>query len=250
MKSVVIIPARYESSRFPGKPLALINKKPMLLWVAELSAKAVSKNNVYIATDDDRIGNMIENNGFNVIYTSPECPTGTDRVAEAAKSINAEIYINVQGDEPLINPKDIIKVIKAKERNFYNIVNAYCKLEDIENPENLNIPKVVFNHKRELIYISRSVIPASKNPNKLSENINRQVCIYGFNLDELNSFYDYGKKSIIEITEDIEILRFFELGKKILMIEAERSLAVDIPEDIKKIEKYLISKKNEDSKKY
>jgi len=70
MKSVVIIPARYESSRFPGKPLALINKKPMLLWVAELSAKAVSKNNVYIATDDDRIGNMIENNGFNVIYTS------------------------------------------------------------------------------------------------------------------------------------------------------------------------------------
>ena len=100
MRSVVIIPARYKSSRFPGKPLINLLGKPMVLWVAELSARAVGKENVYIATDDKRISKVVVDASFNTIMTSDKCFTGTDRLAEAAKQISADIYINVQGDEP------------------------------------------------------------------------------------------------------------------------------------------------------
>ena len=97
MKSVVIIPARYKSSRFPGKPLVHLLGKPMILWVSELSAQAVGKENVYIATDDERISKVVTTAGFNAIMTSEQCLTGTDRLAEAANRIQADIYINVQG---------------------------------------------------------------------------------------------------------------------------------------------------------
>src|SRR5690554_6238247 len=111
MRSVVLIPARYASSRFPGKPLASLLGKPMIIWVAELSAKAVGSENVYIATDDDRISSVVSNAGYQFIMTSSASLTGTDRLAEAAQHIDADIYINVQGDEPLVSPKDILQAI-------------------------------------------------------------------------------------------------------------------------------------------
>ena len=105
-KVAVVIPSRYKSTRFPGKSLVDILGKPMVVRVADLSAKAVGEDNVYVATDDKRIGDEVEKYGYKVIYTSESCLTGTDRVAEASLEIDAEVIVNVQGDEALLNPND------------------------------------------------------------------------------------------------------------------------------------------------
>lgn len=118
MKSVVIIPARYKSSRYPGKPLVPLLGKPMILWVAELSAKAVGVDSVYVATDDERIAEVVKAAGFNSLITSAEALTGTDRLAEAARQIDADIFINVQGDEPTLDPTDICKVRDKKSKTL------------------------------------------------------------------------------------------------------------------------------------
>ena len=240
MKSVVIIPARYKSSRFPGKPLVNLLGKPMVLWVAELSAKAVGQENVYIATDDKRISKVVVDAGFNAIMTSDKCFTGTDRLAEAAKQISADIYINVQGDEPLVNPKDIVNIIKAKKLYYNEIINGYCSISSEEDPNNVNIPKVIFTEDNSLVYMSRQAIPGFKDNNQAPSQYYKQVCIYAFTADELKSYADYGRKSTLEASEDIEIIRFLEWGKKIRMVETSPgSLAVDAQEDVAKVEQGL-----------
>jgi len=240
MKSVVIIPARYKSSRFPGKPLIDLLGKPMVLWVAELSARAVGQENVYIATDDKRISKVVVDAGFNAIMTSDKCFTGTDRLAEAAKQVSADIYINVQGDEPLVNPKDIVNIIKAKELHYHEIINGYCPISSNEDPNNVNIPKVIFTEDNSLVYMSRQAIPGFKDKEKIPSQYYKQVCIYAFTADELKSYADYGRKSTLESSEDIEIIRFLEWGKKIRMVETSPgSLAVDVQEDVAKVEQGL-----------
>ena len=163
MKACVIIPARFNSSRFPGKPLIKLCGKEMILWVAEICSKAVDISNVFIATDDNRISNLVSKNGFQAILTSPDLLTGTDRVAEASKNLDYEIYVNVQGDEPLIDPIDILKAIELKSNYPESVINSYCSIPLNENPNNLNIPKVVMKENNDLIYISRAKIPKSKN---------------------------------------------------------------------------------------
>jgi 3-deoxy-manno-octulosonate cytidylyltransferase (CMP-KDO synthetase) len=240
MRSVIIIPARYKSSRFPGKPLIDLLGKPMVLWVAELSARAVDKENVYIATDDKRISKVVVDAGFNTIMTSDKCFTGTDRLAEAAKQISADIYINVQGDEPLVNPKDIVNIIKAKELHYNEIINGYCPLSSEEDPNNVNIPKVIFTEDNSLVYMSRQAIPGFKDHSQAPNQYYKQVCIYAFTADELRSYAEYGRKSTLEASEDIEIIRFFEWGQKIRMVETSPgSLAVDVQEDVTKVEQGL-----------
>ena len=148
MKVIVVIPARYSSSRFPGKPLIKLLGKPMIIWVAELSSKAVGKENVYIATDDDQIQKTVIQKGYNVVMTSKNCLTGTDRLAEVAKKIDADIYINVQGDEPLVDPKDIQKVIDFKKQFPNDVINGYTRMEKNENPQSLNKPKIIFTEDK------------------------------------------------------------------------------------------------------
>ena len=240
MRSVVIIPARYESSRFPGKPLVKLLGKSMIIWVAELSALAVGQDNVYVATDDERITKIVTNAGFNTVMTSKGCLTGTDRVAEAASKIKSDIYVNVQGDEPTINPKDISNIIKAKKLHFDEVINGYCAISKHKEACDINIPKVIFTEDKRMVYMSREAIPGSKDGEKSSINYYKQVCIYAFTLDELNDYVDYGHKSALERIEDIEILRFLEWGKKIRMVKTEPgSLAIDTPGDVAKVEKRL-----------
>ena len=244
MKAVIVIPARYESSRFPGKPLKKILNKEMIIWVAEVCEKVLGKKLVYIATDDERIHNKVKEFGFQTISTSKLCLTGTDRVAEASKKIDSEIYINVQGDEPLIKSQDIKKILDEKLKYPERVICGYTEILKNEDPLNKNIPKVVLNENDELIYISRSLIPNSKDENLLNKNkYFKQVCIYAFNKNELDQFYMFGKKSVTERLEDIEILRFFELNIKIKMAKTTLgSLAVDQESDIEKVENFL--KKN------
>ena len=240
MKTIIVIPARYKSSRLPGKPLIKLNGKPMIQWVLELCSKAIDKEHIYVATDDNRIFNFVTSIGYKSVMTSENCLTGTDRLAEVAKKINSDIYINVQGDEPIINPEDIKKIINAKIKYPNDVINGYTKIEISENPESVNIPKVIFTEEKQLIYISRKTLPGFKNDKNQPKEYFKQVCIYAFNREELNLFGSYKKKSILEESEDIEILRFFEFNKKIRLVQAEPgSLAVDTLADIEKVEKAL-----------
>lgn len=240
MKSAIIIPARYQSTRFPGKPLAKINNKELILWVFDIAKKTVGREHVYIATESKIIKNFLDKKNINVILTSKNCLTGTDRVAEASKKLNYDIFINLQGDEPLVSPKDINKIIKEKIENYDKVICGYSKLLKIEKPTDPNIPKVLFNKENELIYISRLPIPGEKRKRKNNIQYFKQVCIYAFNKLELYKFKKYNKKSIFEKYEDIEILRFFDLNIKIKMINTSKaSLAVDKKSDIKKIQKFI-----------
>jgi 3-deoxy-manno-octulosonate cytidylyltransferase (CMP-KDO synthetase) len=240
LKTIIVIPARFKSSRFPGKPLTKLLGKPMIQWVAELSSKAVNQKNVFIGTEDKKIYNVVTQMGFKAIMTSNKCLTGTDRLAEIAKKIKADIYINVQGDEPLINPKDIQKVIKAKKKYPNDVINAYTVIKKNEDPNSVNKPKVIFTKDKRLVYISRKAIPGFKEKKNAPDIYYKQVCIYAFNRKELLTYGKYNRKSILERSEDIEILRFLEWGKIIRLIQTKQgSLAVDVPEDIKKVEAAL-----------
>lgn len=241
MKTAIIIPARYASSRFPGKPLAKILGKELILWVHSIAKKAVGNKHVYVATESKKILNFLKRQNIKCFMTSKKCMTGTDRIAEVAKKINYKIFINLQGDEPLVSHKDILKIIELKKKKFNEVICGYTKLNNLENPKNKNIPKVLFNERKKLIYISRNILPASKKKEDIEKiNFYKQVCIYAFNKDELNKFSKYNKKSYPEKYEDIELLRFFELDVPIRMLKTcKSSLAVDIASDIKLIERHL-----------
>ena len=242
MNTAVIIPARYGSSRYRGKPLVKILGKEMVIRVADICSK-IKNVNVYVATDSKKIANVVTKYGYNFIFTSSSCLTGTDRVAEASKKIRSKIFINVQGDEPTISPRDIKKVIKTKKKFPNHVICGYDKVHDYENPASINLPKVVVNSKGELIYISRALVPGKK---KESQKIqyHKQVCIYAFNKKQLKKFYSMKKKSETENFEDIEILMFFDLNEKIKMVKLNsNSVAVDEIADVKKAEKLLTKKK-------
>lgn len=238
MKVIGIIPARYKSSRFPGKPLALILNRPMIIWVCEIVEKALGKENTYVATDDKRIEKTVLEHGYKVVMTSENCLTGTDRLWEVAQKIEADIYVNIQGDEPTLDPKEILRIVEVKKQNPDFIVNGMTKILENEDPANVNLPKVLVNNKNELIYMSRLPIPGIKSSG--TPTYYKQVCIYAFNYDELKAYGTCSEKVYYEKFEDIEILRFFDLEKSIKMVETKaNSLAVDVPEDIFFVEKVL-----------
>jgi len=241
MKKIVsVIPARYQSSRFPGKPLVLLLNKPMIIWVAEISARVIGRDNTYIATDDLRIADTVKKHGYNCLLTSSSNLTGTDRLAEAAGKIQADIYINIQGDEPTLDPISVRRVIEEKIKHRDFVINAMTKLTADEDPENINLPKVVFNQDKKMIYMSRLPIPGFKDFSKKPAQYFKQVCIYAFNKKELIAFGSMEGKGRLEGFEDIEILRFLDLNIPVKMIEVKaNSYAVDIPEDVPKVEKRL-----------
>lgn len=240
MRACVVIPARYASSRFPGKPLVSLLGKPMILWVAELAARAVGKAHVYVATEDERIAERAQAAGFTALMTSPSALTGTDRLAEAAQMIDYDIYVNVQGDEPLANPDDIRRCIALKAEQPEMIINGFSWIGAGEDAGSVNIPKVITNEAGILMYMSRALLPCSKEPSSAPKRYMKQVCIYGFSREELFAFAQFGRKSVLEKCEDIEILRFFELARRILMYECRPgSLAVDVPADVAKVEAAL-----------
>jgi len=237
MKFVIIIPSRYKSSRLPGKPLIDICGQSMIQRTYNRCCLVLERKYVIVATDDVRIFNHCQESNMNVVMTSTSCKTGTDRVYEASKQIEADIYINVQGDEPIINPDDIKAVISSSEDNPGQVINAMCsiKISDFSNP---NIPKVVTRLDNRLLYSSRAGIPATKQLSFVKAN--KQICIYAFPKQALIDFSSVNKKTPLEELEDIEILRFLELGYEVQMVEVSNtSIAVDIPEDVKKVRRIL-----------
>ena len=237
MKIAALIPARLASTRFPEKPLALILGKPMILWVCELTSKAVGPENTYVATDSDRIATVVQNAGFQALMTQPEAFTGTDRIAEAIQTIDADLFINVQGDEPMLDPASITKVIEEALAHPGSIVNGYAPILEGEDPANVNLPKCVIASDGRLLYMSRAVLPAYKSESKRPHLYYKQVCIYAFTREHLNQYSAATTKAVCEASEDIEILRFLDMGYEVRMIElAGDTLAVDVPSDVFAVE--------------
>ncbi|MBU5305039.1 3-deoxy-manno-octulosonate cytidylyltransferase [Eubacterium callanderi] len=253
MKIVGVIPARYQSSRFPGKPLADILGKPMIWWVYNQCKKVKYFDEVVVATDDSEILNKCKELDLNVMLTSKRHKTGTDRVAEIAQKIPADLIVNIQGDEPLLEPKTIEQAIIP----FYNdsnlmITNLMTEIRDPVEAVNYTIPKVITNKENVGIYLTRSTAPYPKG--SLNYCYYKQVCVYGFRPSALKFFYEYGLKygkSKMENIEDIEILRFIENGFKVQYINVDTdSVAVDTSKDLEKVLKimdknYLRGKSNE-----
>jgi 3-deoxy-manno-octulosonate cytidylyltransferase (CMP-KDO synthetase) len=241
LKVVIVIPARYKSSRFEGKPLAKILGEPMILRVCKICAEVLDMENIYVATDDVRIKQTVEAGGFNAVMTNDAHPTGTDRIAEVASLVDADLYINVQGDEPVIDPNDITQIIEEKIKYPNCVIKGFSKITAEEDPDNLNMVKVVFTEAKKMIYMSRSRLPGTKNAHCSDTVYHKAVCIYAFNKEELQAYAKFGRKSDLEMIEDIEILRFLDLGIDVKLVETKSaSLAVDEPGDILKVEKHIM----------
>ena len=236
----VVIPARFQSSRFPGKPLIDLCGKPMIQHVWERCCTAVGANKVYVATDNDDIESVVKNLGGSVIRTSSDCLTGTDRLAEANRTLNCDFIINVQGDEPLISPDDINSVVQAYLTGDGSVVNAMCEITDEQEFKSFTVPKVVCDQANKLLYMSRSGIPLTKSGDfKFGY---KQICIYAFSKEHLEFFFSHPNKTPLEAVEDIEILRFLESQYQVQMIQVEKgSYAIDVPEDVERVVNILQS---------
>jgi 3-deoxy-manno-octulosonate cytidylyltransferase (CMP-KDO synthetase) len=232
---VVIIPARYESSRLPGKPLIALCGVPMVVRTYQQCIKACVPERVFVATDDIRIKDVCEKHGIQVLMTSRTCLTGTDRVAECAQYVDADVFVNVQGDEPVFEPDDITALVNAARKYPDDILNGVCELSDEDLYKSRSIPKVVMRPDGRLLYMSRAEIPATKTGQFVKAS--RQVCAYVFPRKSLEAFSGTKIKTPLEKIEDIEILRFLELGWEVRMVPlSSQSVAVDTPEDIARAE--------------
>lgn len=245
MKIIGIIPARYQSSRFEGKPLADICGKPMIWWVYNKAVQVEDFSEVYVATDDIRIQKVCQEYGMNVIMTSEKHKTGTDRIAEVAEKMEADLYVNIQGDEPLIEPETIRKaILPFYQSDDLEVSNLMTVIDNPVDVINCTIPKVVTNKKNIGVFLSRNPVPYPKG--ELEYNYYKQVCVYGFKPSALKFYSEYGKKygkAKIESIEDIEILRFIENGFQVQFIEVDSdTVAVDTPKDLEKVCKIMENK--------
>lgn len=231
MKVLCVIPARYKSSRFPGKPLANIGGKPMVVRVYERIQEKLPAS--MVATDSNKIKEACIKHNIPCVITRSDHATGTDRLAEVADRYTSyDVYINVQGDEPFLPLDSIDPIIEAV--TTHQISNGMAK---ITNPDDIegSIPKVVFDKKQFALYLSRLPIPAHKGEHKGEQpTLYKQVCIYGFSRESLLKFQQW-ERGPLERSEDIEILRFIEHNYPVKMVEVPTgSIAVDTPEDLVK----------------
>lgn len=247
MKFIAIIPARYASSRFPGKPLVNIGGQSMIQRVYEQVKKAVDE--VWVATDDNRIFDAVHQFGGKAVMTSETHRSGTDRINEAYTKISAkfDVIINVQGDEPFIQPSQI-EVLKAcfdhAETQIATLVKPFKKEDGYEILSNPNSPKVVLDKNNRAIYFSRSVIPYIRDA-KPSEWLDKHtfykhIGMYAYKADVLGEITAL-PPSILEVSESLEQLRWIENGYKIgVGFTNIETIGIDTPEDVEKALQFLI----------
>lgn len=232
-KNVVIIPARYGSTRFPGKPLVNIAGKPMIQWVYERINSMEEINSVYVATDDNRIYKAVHEFDGKVILTG-ECSCGTDRVYQACKNIDADIILNVQGDEPLIKPEMIMDLLKSFEDEKVQMATLKKKISDVDELNDPNVVKVITDKNNDAVYFSRYTIPFNRD-NKSQTDYYKHIGIYGYRKEFLKKFVELPQGKL-EKAESLEQLRAIENGYKIKVQEtAYQSVGVDKPEDIERV---------------
>ena len=255
MKVLAVIPARWASTRFPGKPIADIFGKPMVQWVFEQVQKSNLVNDVVVATDDKRIYDVVSNFGGNAVMTLPSHQSGTDRVAEVAKKINCDIVVNVQGDEPLIPPENIDLVIQPLLTSTELLASTL--MIGILNQNEMfdsNICKVVVDKKGYAMYFTRASVPYNRDSSIVdnmptNKNIGLQILgykhigIYAYTKSFLLKFSKL-KVSRLECLEKLEQLRILENGYSIMVTESTlNSIGVDRPEDLDNVEAAIQSEK-------
>ncbi len=233
MKIVGVIPARYASVRFPGKPLAPLAGKPMVVRVWEAAKSAGRIDRVVVATDDERIAKVVREAGGEAVLTSPDAATGTDRLAEAARQIPADIYVNVQGDEPLMSPSNIdvaVETLVADPRREIATLALPIHASDAADP---NVVKAAVAADGRALYFSRAAIPYPRNGKPAYR---KHLGIYGYRAATLQRLAALSP-SPLERMESLEQLRWLEAGYTIWVGEAiDDSIGVDTPEDLRKAE--------------
>ncbi len=238
MKFTVIVPARYASSRFPGKPLADIAGKPMVVRVCEQAQKSGAAA-VHVATDDERIAKAVRGHGHSALMTRADHASGTDRIAEAARILklkDREIVVNVQGDEPLISPRLISQVATTLEKQKGASVSTACHaIHDQASLSSPNVVKVVFDAKGYALYFSRSQIPYPREP---GATWYRHAGIYAYRAGFLAKFSSL-KQSFLEKTEALEQLRVLWHGYRIAVAISKTEIppGVDTPQDLEAVHK-------------
>lgn len=240
---VVILPARYHSTRFPGKPLVVINGKPLIEWVHRRAVRIKGVDRVVVATDHEHIVDAVKAFGGEAVMTSIRHETGTDRVAEVAKKIDCDIIVNLQGDEPLF-PASLVEEMIAVSAGAGrpDIVTAAHPVTDASEVENPHVIKVVMDLEGHALYFSRAPIPATHAahvPDDTSATHYRHVGIYVFHKEALAWFASL-ERSPLEMSERLEQLRALENGMTIRVVKTEHTtVGVDVPGDIKNVEKAL-----------
>lgn len=240
MKVIGVIPARYASTRFPGKPLTLILGKPLLTWVIERSQKSKLIDEILVATDDQRIADLAKKSGAQVALTGPELPSGSDRVWAAVKDRECDIALSIQGDEPLIDAAALDSLVKALIDDPSLEMATLGRPMTQEALESINTAKILLNHKSEAIYFSRFALPYSRGTKGVTQHISlKHVGIYGYRKTFLGRFCEQGPVEI-ELAEGLEQLRALYLGAKIKVVRTDlESWGVDTPEDVVKVESKL-----------
>lgn len=238
--TLIAIPARYGSTRFEGKLLKILGDKPVIQWVWEACCKA-EVGEVIIATDDKRIEKVCKEFGANIVMTSPEIESGTDRIYQALKGRDEKYIINVQGDEPFIKPETIQKIAKLlKTDKNVDIATACIKTRNPEIITSPNCVKAVLTDDMQALYFSRAAIPFIREIEETSKIVfYHHFGIYGYKKEALEKFVNH-KQTTLEQQEKLEQLRALEIGLKIKSILIEKTgPSIDIPADLDKAKEYL-----------
>lgn len=240
MKSIAVIPARYASTRFPAKLMQDLGGKTVILRTYEAAVGTGLFDDVFVVTDSELIFEEIVSKGGKAIMSVREHESGSDRIAEAVANIQADIVVNVQGDEPFIEKEplqNLLEVFRADHKQTVDLASLMYQISDISEIENPNNVKVVTDQNGFALYFSRSVIPY---PREVNAGVRyfKHIGIYAFRKQALLDFANLPMKSL-EASEKLEQLRYLEFGKRIRMIETSHaSIGIDTPEDLEKARKF------------
>jgi 3-deoxy-manno-octulosonate cytidylyltransferase (CMP-KDO synthetase) len=241
LKKIAVIPARFAASRFPGKLMQKIGDKTIIRMVYENVRSMQLFDDVFVVTDNDEILHEIQSIGGSVIKSTREHQSGSDRIAEAILDLDADVIVNVQGDEPFVNAAPLENLLIAFEDQDVRVASVMQRLgtdEDINNP---NVVKVVCDKNNYALYFSRSPIPYKRNLHS-SLPIYKHVGVYGYRKQTLLDFTKW-PMGVLEQTEMLEQLRYLENGVKIKMVEtASSSIGIDTPEDLEKAKLFYANK--------
>ncbi len=243
MKVIGVIPARIGSTRFPRKPLALIQGKPMIQWVIEATQRSKIIEHIVLATDDQNIAEVGARLGVESVMTPPELPSGTDRIYYATKNMKYDIIVNIQGDEPLLQVEALDTLVKSLSESSTALMATLGHKISLENLSNPQVVKVLVNQFHRAIYFSRAPIPftrmTAESLSSWSDKVLHHIGLYAFRKSFLEEFC-HTETSVFEQAEGLEQLRALDMGGEIVVSKVDfESQSVDTPEDIAKVEKLL-----------
>lgn len=242
MKIIAMIPARFDSTRFPGKLMKDLGGKTIISRTYESVRLTELFDEVYVVTDNEVIKNEIERAGGKVIMSKKEHECGSDRIAEAVEFMDIDIVVNVQGDEPFIKKEPlqaILEVFKGKDAARIDLASLMQEITDWEQIADPNLVKVVVDHQNFALYFSRSPIPYPRD-RQSGVRYFKHIGVYAFRKQALMDFYSLPMRSL-EATEKLENLRYLEYGKKIKLVETEfKGIGIDTPEDLEKAKLFLL----------